>query len=374
MGIIALALRPAPMTATVRSEALQAVPVAKAGREDLFKELTVQAEFRPYQEIDLHAKVAGFLQQINVDIGDRVKEGDLLATLEIPELRDDLDHARAVEKRSDDEVAHAEAAYDDAHLSYTRLAEVNKVQPDLVAQQDLDTAQAKNRSAETALAAAKEQVEIAKSDVEKLQTMFKYSRITAPFSGIITKRYADRGALIQAGTAGGQTLPLVRLSENNRLRLVFPVSVSFVKNIHVGDPVEIRDDSPSQALQGAVSRFTRKVDTDTRTMETEVDVPNHDLKLVPGMYVSVKLKVDRRPNALAIPVEAISGGKSPMVYLINPEDVIEERPVTLGIETPTKVEVTAGLSENDRVMIGGHTQVKPGQRVEPKFVEPLIVQ
>src|SRR6185437_13325382 len=202
----------------------------------------------------------------------------------------------------------------------------------------------------------------------------KYSRITAPFSGVITRRYADRGALIQAGTAGGQTLPLVRLSENERLRLVFPISVPFVKNINVGDPVEIRDDSLGRTLQGIISRFTRKVDTDTRSMETEVDLPNPDLKLVPGMYVSVKLKVDRRPNALAVPVEAISGGKTPTVYLINRKDEIEERPVTLGIETPTKVEVMDGLHENDLVMIGSHTQVKPGQKVEPKFIEPLTAQ
>ena len=374
--VTAIALRPSQTTATVGNGALQLlpVPVAKVDREELYKELTVQAEFRPFQEIDLHAKVAGFLQQINVDIGDRVKEGDLLATLEIPELEDDLTHARAVEKRSEDEVTRAEAAHEETHLAYTRLAAVQKARPNLVAQQDLDAARARDRASESALDAAREQVQIAKSDVEKLQTMLKYSRITAPFSGVITRRYADRGALIQAGTEGGQTLPLVRLSENDRLRLVFPVSVSFVKNINVGDPVEIRNDSSGQMLRGSISRFARKVDTDTRTMETEADVPNPDLKLVPGMYVSVRLKVDRRPNALAVPVEAISGGKSPTVYLINRKDEIEERPVTLGIETPTKVEVTAGLHENDLVMIGSHAQVKPGQKVEPRFVEPLTAQ
>jgi RND family efflux transporter MFP subunit len=376
VAVVALALRPSQTTAKVGNETLQAlpVPVAKVDREDLFKELTVQAEFRPFQEIDLHSKVAGFLQQISVDIGDRVKEGDLLATLEIPELEDDLTHARAVEKRSEDEVTRAGAAHEETHLAYTRLAAVQKARPNLVAQQDLDATQARDRASESALDAAGEQVQIAKSDVEKLQTMLKYSRITAPFSGVITRRYADRGALIQAGTAGGQTLPLVRLSENDRLRLVFPVSVSFVRNINVGDPVEIRNDSSGQTLRGVISRFARKVDTDTRTMETEVDVPNPDLKLIPGMYVSVRLKVDRRPNALAVPVEAISGGKSPTVYLINQKGEIEEHPVTLGIETSTKVEVMAGLRENDLVMIGSHTQVKPGQKVEPKFVEPLITQ
>ena len=371
VGVIvtALALRPSLTTAKVGKEpSVLPVPVAKVDREDLYKELAVQAEFRPFREIDLHAKVAGYLQQINVDIGDRVKEGDLLAALEIPELKNDLDRAQAVEKRSGDEAARAEAAHEETHLAYTRLAAVQKNQPRLVAQQDLDTAQARDHAAASALDAARAQVQIAKAEVEKLQTMLKYSRITAPFSGVITKRYVDPGALIQAGTSGAQVLPLLRLSEDDRLRLVFPISVSFVKDVNMGDPVEIQIDSAGATLTGTISRFSHKVETATRTMETEVDVPNPDLKLIPGMYVGVRLKVEHRPNTLAIPIEAISGGKTPRVYVINPKDEIEERQVTLGIETPTKVEVKAGLRENDLVVVGSHTQFKPGQKVAPKFV------
>ena len=138
-----------------------------------------------------------------------------------------------------------------------------------------------------------------------------YTQITAPFDGVITKRYADPGALIQAGTASDtQSMPLVRVSDNYRLRLDFPVSVAYVKDIHVGDPVEVRVESlGGKTFTGIITRTTRKVDEDTRTMITEIEVPNPKLELVPGMYATVVLKVERRPQALAIPTEAVPAGQ-----------------------------------------------------------------
>jgi RND family efflux transporter MFP subunit len=346
------------------------VAVEKVTREDLSQELLCDAELRPYQEIDLHAKVAGFLESINVDIGDLVHAGQLLATIEIPELQDDISRASAMQKRSGQEVARAQAAYEEAHLVYSRLAAVNKSQPNLIAQQELDAAQTKDQTTASALAAAKADVDVALAELSKLRTMEKYSRITAPFPGVITKRYVDPGTLIQAGTSSStQTLPLVRLSQNDRLRLDIPVSVSYVSRVNVGDPVEIRVASFETPLRGSIARSTRKVETATRTMEVEVDVPNADLKLIPGMYASVLLRLDRHENALAVPVEAVSRQKSCTVFVVNHQNIIEEHTVTLGLETPGKFEVLAGLSENDLVMIGGRAQVKPGQHVEPKLLD-----
>ena len=346
------------------------VAVAKVTREDLAQELVVDAEFRPYEEIDLHAKVAGYLEKINVDIGDRVEAGQLLAVIEVPELADEIARAGAQLKHSEQEVKRAQAAYDEAHGAYTRLVAVEKSQPNLIAQQDLDTSQGKDLAAESTLAGAKDQVEVARSELNKLKTMLKYSHITAPFPGVITKRYADPGALIQAGISSStQAMPLVRLSQNDRLRLAFPVSVSFVSKVKVGDPVEIHVDSMHKVFAGTVARSTRKVETATRTMEVEVDVANTDLELIPGMYASVALRLDRRDKSLVVPVEAVSRQKSATVFVVNSENKIEERTVKLGLETPHKLEVLAGLRENDLVMIGSRTQVKPGQQVEPKFIE-----
>lgn len=365
------ALRPSQTKAKVDADftKLPTVAVTKVARANLSRDLDVQAEFRPYQEIDLHAKVAGYLEKILVDVGDRVEAGQLLAVLEIPELEADLQKAAATEKRSDEEVKRANAAYEEAHLIFSRLDAVNRAQPNLVAQQDLDAANAKDRAAAFALAAAKEQVQIAKADVQKLKTMLKYSKIVAPFSGVITKRYADPGALIQAGTSSStQAMPLVRLSQMDRLRLVFPISMSYVTHVKVGDPVEITVQNADRKLSGAIARITRKLETATRTMDAEVDVTNLDLSLLPGIYATASLQMERRVSALAVPIQAVSRQGTPTVFLINGQHVIEERKVTPGLETPDKIEIRSGLSENELVMIGSRTQVKPGQKVEPKLL------
>jgi len=343
------------------------VAAAKVLRADLWRQQVFDAEFRPYEEIEVHAKVSGFVETLTVDVGDRVTNGQLLATLEVPELKDDLARAEALEKRNEDEIKKAEAEHEEAHLAYGRLAAVDKAKPNLVAQQEIDLALAKDRSAEAALATARQQVKVALADMKKLQTMLKYSRISAPFDGVITKRFTDPGALIH--NSGAASTPLVRLSQNDRLRLVFPISVSFVSFVKMGDPVEIHIQSFEKPIAGTISRFTRKIETATRTMEVEVDVPNPDLTLIPGMYASVALKLEQRQKTLVVPVEAVSRQKTSSVYLIDNENRIEEREVKLGLETPGKLEVLEGLSENDRVMIGSRAEVKPGQTVIAKLLE-----
>ncbi len=338
---------------------LPLIPVARVVRQDLFNEVPIPAEFRPYEEVELHAKVAGYVKDMNVDFGDHVKAGKLLATLEVPELKDELDHALATEKR-------AEADYTDAHLIYTRLQAVDKDHPNLVAQQELDTAEAKDRTTEAAIAAAK-------ADVEKYQTLVGYTQITAPFDGVVTHRYVDPGALIQAGTASEtQSLPLVRVSDNYRLRLDFPVSVAYVKDIHVGDTVEVRVESlGGKSFSGTITRATMRVNEDTRTMTTEVEVPNPNLELVPGMYASVVFKAQDHPNALAVPIQALPPGQTSTIYVINDQHQVEERPVTLGIQTADKYEILTGLKEGEMVLVGSRSRVRPGQTVQAKILDSL---
>jgi len=340
--------------------AIPAVAVVKVTREDLYKEITIPAEFRPYNEVELHAKVSGYVKQINVDIGDKVKAGELLATLEIPELQDELERALAAQAR-------AAADYKDAHVAYTRLAEVNKQHPDLIAQQDLDTAEAKDATAAGSLAGAK-------SEVQRYRTLVSYTRITAPFAGVVTKRYADPGALIQAGTSSQQALPLVRVSDNDLLRLDFPVSVDYVHGIRLGAVAAVSVGSlGNRTFEGRIARFSGKIDDSTRTMIVEMEVPNPASELVPGMYAQVQIKVDQREHVLAIPIEAVaSGGKS--VLVVNKVNKVEERPVSFGIETPSMYEVVAGLEEGDLVMLGNAAQVTPGQKVAPRITTPLAQQ
>lgn len=346
-------------TGEENSQPAPSVAVVKVTRENLAREMKVPAEFRPYAEVELHAKVSGYLEQINVDFGDRVKAGQLLATIEIPELQDELNNAVATEQK-------AEADHKNANLVYSRLVSVNKEHPNLVAQQDLDAAESRNADTSAAIAAAK-------ADVAKYQTLVAYTKITAPFDGVVTRRYTDPGAMIQAGTAS-QAMPLLRLSDNYRLRLDFPVSVDYVQDIRVGDPVQVSIDSlGGKTLVGKISRYTHKVDDTTRTMTAEMEVGNSNLELIPGMYATVVFKTEQRANALAIPTEAVAGGKT-TVLVVNANDEVEQRNVTLGLETPTKYEVLSGLKEGEMVLIGNASQVKPGQKVEPKLASLLAAQ
>jgi RND family efflux transporter MFP subunit len=358
VGLLCMGLRShAKNSNEADSVAVPTVAVAKVTREDLFKSVTYPAEFRPYVEVELHAKVSGYVSRMNVDFGDKVKSGELLATIEVPELHDELNAAMAAE-------AKAEADYTNTCLIYTRLQAVNKQHPNLVAQQDLDTAAANNQMAVAAIAAAR-------ADVGKYETLVNYTRITAPFDGVVTRRYADPGSLIQAGTSSDtQALPLVRVSDNYLLRLDFPVDVDFVQDMHVGDPVDVQVESlGGKTFSGTVSRFTYDVDDNTRKMITEIEVPNPNLEIDPGMYCTVSLRVENHTNALAIPTEAVIAGATPTVYLVNHENQIEERPVQLGLETPDKYEVLSGLEEGDLVVIGNHSEIQNGQKVEPKVIE-----
>jgi RND family efflux transporter MFP subunit len=332
------------------------VAVVEVKRQDLTKVISAPAEFRPYTEVNVYAKVAGYVSRMDVDVGDEVTKGELIAILEVPEIKDDLDHAVAAYNR-------AEADYKDAHLSYTRLIAANHERSNLIAQQDLDTGEARDAAAAGALAAAK-------ADVDKYRTLNDYARITAPFGGVVTKRYADPGALIQAGTASNtQAMPLIRLSDNRRLRLDFPVPVDYVSRVHDDSPVMVRVDSlGGRTFAGKIARFTHRVDESTRTMMTEVEVANDALELVPGMYATVTLTIDEHRNALAVPVEAVPSG-STTVFVVNSSQRLEERQIKLGLETATRYEVLEGLGEGDRVVIGNSAQLIAGQQVEAKVTE-----
>ncbi len=345
------------------------VPAVEVVRGNLSRDISFDAEFKPYQEVELRAKVTGYLNNMTADVGDLFKEGQVIATLDVPEAQSQLEHAQAAVRRSHAEIDRAQAAYVDAHLNFTRLTKADKEQPNLIAASDIDAATAHDRAGQAALDASKEEANLADAEVRRLQTMVDYAKITAPFTGVVTKRYADTGSLIQAGTNSGSQ-PVVRFSQNDKLRAVFPVSLSYVLRIKVGDPVAIRVDSMDRTLHGTVARFTHKVETDTRTMDAEVDVPNPDLTLIPGIYAVATLEADQRKGTLVVPIEAVlrdKGGAS--VYVINKDHKIEERQVELGLETPAKIEITKGLMAGEMILDGSRSLVKPGEVVEIKRVD-----
>jgi len=345
------------------------VAVAKAARADLVENVVLTAEFFPYQDIDLHAKVSGFVKSITVDIGDHVKAGQPIAELEVPELRDELNKASASLQASMEDVKRADADYHDAHLNYQRLVEVAKERPKLVAQQEIDNLHAKESATAGALGAAQRQVEAAAAEQSRLKTLLAYTLIIVPFDGVITVRYADTGALIEAGTSSNTAMPLVKLAQEDLLRLRFPVPESAAPLVRVGETVEFRVAALSETHQGKIIRFSDKVDRATRTMVTEVDVPNPTDHFRPGMYAYVTLPLHEKKDALAIPVQALSSGEKPTVLVVSPDGEVSSASVKIGLQTPDLVEITEGIKEGDLVVTGSHSGVRPGTKVNTKLTD-----
>ncbi len=262
-----------------KANEIPTVAVVNAARTNLSSSLVLTAEFAPYQEIDVMAKVSGYVREINVDIGSRVGQGQLLATLEIPEMQDDVTRvAAAIEQATAelttarDELQRDQSARDIAHLSYTRILDVSKREKGLVPQQEVDeansrdlVAEAQVSAAQSRIAAAQQHIRVAQAEQSHVKTLYQYAVITAPFAGVVTKRYANTGALIQAGDEASQTqaMPVVRLSENGRLRLALPVPESAVSLIHLGEPVDVRVSTLNRTFPGVVARFSNQVDEST---------------------------------------------------------------------------------------------------------------
>jgi RND family efflux transporter MFP subunit len=360
-------------------------PVVKVARRNLSNTLEIASEFQPLQEIEVYAKVSGYIKKLYVDWGTHVKQGQLLAELEIPELQQQLQQDEAGARRSEQDLARAreelnraESAFTVAHLTYTRLAEVQKSRPELMAQEEIDAAQGKNleasagvSSAKDAVAAAEQGLLAAKAVLGKDQAMFAYARITAPFDGVITQVYAYTGALLPAGTSSNKgDLALCQLSQNDILRLVIPVPERAVADVRVGDTVDIEVSQARNSFTGKIVRFSDQIDTQTRTMHTEVQVPNPKYLLVPGMYASVKIPLRSALHVLSVPVQAVNsaGSGAGAVLLVNAANRIERRDVKLGIQTATEAEVLSGLSENDMVVFGEQNQFKAGELVTPQTV------
>jgi len=369
-------------------DSLRTVAVALVERGPLVNSVKLSGEFRAFQQIDVHAKVAGYIRVIYVDVGDQVKEGQVLAILEVPELNAEVTGAKADIRRSQDairraqsEIERSQSAYRAYHAAYTRLKQASEARPGLIAEQELDDSLAKDQetqaqvdSSRAALAEAQNQLSSAEAVLERLAAMEAYSHITAPFAGVVTKRYADTGSLIQAGTTSEtQSMPVVQLAEWSKLRLVVPVPESAVPQLRLGTVVSVHVSALNRDFEGEVARFADSLNEETRTMHTEIDVKNPQGTLKEGMYAEVKLVLQEVKSALNVPVQAIQRGSSAAsVFRVDAQGRIEERKVSLGEETSDRVQVLSGLMEGDRVVIGNGGGVRPGDKVRPKVVSENV--
>jgi RND family efflux transporter MFP subunit len=360
------------------------VGVTKVVKKSLGRQITLSSELVPFQEIDVYAKESGYVKKLMVDYGTHVKAGEVMAILEIPELEAQLQEDQAAIKNAANQVTRAQheleryqAQYKALHLQYTRLNGVFESQPGIVAQQEVDDAQGKDMAAssqvdagQASLEAAQSQLAVARAKLTHDQSLFDYSRITAPFSGVVTERYANLGTLVQAGTGSStQAIPIVKLSQDDLFRLVIPVPEAYVRYIRVGDPVEVRVPSLNRTFPGKVARFSVDVQADTRTMHTEVDVLNPQRVLLPGLYADAELHLDRKDNIPCVPVQAVSHrGDKTTVLVVSADGMLEQRDVEIGLETSSDAEILSGLSDGEQVVVSDRSGLKAGQKVHPQTV------
>lgn len=393
MALVALAATLASCGSAPKAQATQpaetpsavSVGVVKIGKKSLGRNITLSSELVPFQEIDVYAKEAGYVNDLRVDYGSQVQAGELMATLDIPELKTQLQQDDAAIKTAQNQITHAQnelaraqANLTAVHNRYDRLNKVAKQDPRMVAQQEVDDAQSNDLAADAQVDAAKSNVEVAQSQLEQTrqkrqhdQDLFEYTKITAPFAGVVTQRYANKGTLMQAGTnSSTQALPLVRLSEDDKFRLVIPVPESYVRYIRPGDRVSVLVPSLNRTFPGTVARSALDVKEETRTMHTEVDILNPNRVLLPGLYAEATITLEQINDAIAVPLQALNRQNDKVtVDIVNSSNKVESRPVTLGVQTDTDAQVLSGLEEGEMVIVSDRSSLKAGQDVSPQTVQ-----
>lgn len=374
----------AASTSTTSANDAPSAAVATVRLRPAVSSITVPGVFQAYQDVLIHAKVSGYIKQIFVDIGDRVHTGQVLAILEVPELNAQVDSAKAAVdrdrseiQRTHNDVSRALAIHAALHSEYARLKTAAATMPGLVAQQDIDNKQAADLSSEaqidsakSAYAAAQAKMSEDAATLEHFKALQAYSYVHAPFDGVVTFRYADTGALIAAGTdESSNAMPIVRLAQSGVLRLRMPVPESDADYMRIGGPAVVRVQATGETINTKIVRFTRSMDRSTRTMLTEVDIPNADLHLAPGMYADTTFPLQRDGKAMMLPIDAIVEGDQPYVLIVDDTNHVVKSPVVLGIQGPNFYQVVSGVKVGDRVIVGNQSDYQPGQVVSPSPVD-----
>ncbi|HZR35041.1 MAG TPA: efflux RND transporter periplasmic adaptor subunit [Nevskia sp.] len=364
--LAAFMLKTPPSAAAAPEEIL---PVATARLRDIRQVIEVPGEFRPYQEVDVDAKVRGYVRQLNVDVGDAVKKGELLAALEIPEIDDDLRSAAAAVDVAEQQAQRARAQHEDDEAIYQRLLGVMRERPELIAQQDIDQAKAKAAASLAAQTAAESAIKQALAEQTRVRDTQAYARICAPFDGVITSRLVDEGALVGAAGSGAGNA-LFHLSDIDRLRLVMQLPESSVPDVAVGRRAHVAVASLDAAFDLPVSRLSHQLAEATRTMHVEIDFDNRQRRVAPGMYATVDLPLKERNQVLAVPLSALrehaAGSDAGKVYVLEPDGQVQARQVTVGLAGPNHVEIKTGLKAGEMVVVDVTPRLETGIRYVAK--------
>lgn len=345
------------------------VVVVEPGVSDAEQDVKLPGGLEGFESARLFARVTGYLETVSVDIGQEVDEGDVLARIVMPEVRSELALARARIRSKKAQVAQKEGQRDLAHVTRDRLEKLHEQQPGAVPQQDVDEAVAKAHIAEAEVDLASNDVQEAEARLQRLQTMASFATLRAPFRGRITDRVLHPGALVRAGTESGAE-PIVEIVRTDPLRLTFQVPESMVAHVRTGHPVTLTFDAfPSDAVDAEVTRVAGALDSKTRYMRAEVDVPNPEGRYRPGMYAGVQLQAVTQKDALILPSRAVRGTKASRHVLVVTDGVLEKRPVTVASDDGERAVLVSGVQPDELVMLAGSPLATDGTRVDPVLEE-----
>jgi membrane fusion protein (multidrug efflux system) len=349
VGIVPRLKAQAALRTQTQSFSTPVVSVVNPKAAPAVQRIELPADVQPYQEASIYARTNGYLAHWYRDIGSQVPAGELLATIETPEVDAELEQARAA--------AHtAQAQYDIAKVTADRwvgLLKTNAVSRE-VAEQDVAT-----MKAQAATLAANQ------ANVQRLSKLQSYERVTAPFAGVVTARNIDVGALIDSGSAGGSKMELFHLAETDKLRVFVDVPQANAQDMQPGVPATLTlPQQPGRPLHGSVARTSGAINSASRTLRVEVDVDNHDGAFLPGAYALVDLEVTASRPLLTVPVNTLLFRPNGVqVAVVDGTGKALLRTVTLGRDFGTTVEVTSGLAASERVIANPGDAIAPGDAV-----------
>jgi membrane fusion protein, multidrug efflux system len=325
----------APPKPTMPTLSVRLVAVKKG---DATRSILLPANILPYQQARLYAKVAGYVKTVNVDKGDLVQAGALLADIEVPELIA--------------EQAKYKAELEVADLDFKRTSDAQKKAPDLVVPLTVDTARGRH--------------DVAKANLERVETLLGFSKITAPFSGVVTTRFVDPGAFIPAATSGSaaQNAALFTVMDFTKVRVQAAIPEIEVPLIKAGLPVKVMvEELVSAKIEGTITRFSHALDEATKTMLAEIELPNPDGNLRPGMYANLRITVERKPDALILPADAVLFERGRTSVFTVADNKAKRIIVKTGFNDNGWVEILDGIKMGDSVIVIGKQPIADGQPV-----------
>ena len=346
------------------------VEVVRVIEQPLDVELSLAGELTPYQSVAIYPRVTGFVKTVSADRGSRVRAGDALAVLEAPELLAQRAEAQSKLQAAEAQIAVARARADADRGTFERLKAASAT-PGVVAGNDVVVAEKMADASQGQVAAAQQTVEAARQAVNAIRDMEGYLRVTAPFSGVVTERNVHPGALVGPSSGTAAALPMFRLVDNGRLRLVVPVPEAYTTELRTGAAIPFAVAAyPGQSFSGTVARIAQAVDVATRTMAVELDVANQRARLAPGTFAAVRWPVRRSGPSLFVPSASVASTTDRTFVIRVRGGKTEWVDVRTGLTSGPLVEVFGELRPGDEIAGRGTDELRPGTDVQARQAKP----